>query len=139
MTIVQDWIRFWIRRNDLEFEEALRRRESDPACSLPAGIQEMVDQLDRDRHQRNQFPVGAFFDSIDPDRQGGRKPTAEKLFVVAEVGKDLLYEAICTADDDDDTQFFVDAYEHWGPLVDIVLQECDRGVRDTSGDRLQAR
>jgi hypothetical protein len=133
---MQDWIRFWLRRNDLEFEESvLRRQEPDHECNLPADIQQMVDQLDRARHERDQFPVGVFFDSIDADRHGGIKPTAEKLFVVAEIGKDLLYEAICTADEDDNAEFFVHAYEHWGPLVDTVLEECDCGARDADSGR----
>jgi hypothetical protein len=138
---MQSWIRFWLRRNDSEFEESLdRERESDLESNLPSDVQEMVAQLNRERHERDQFPVGAFFDSIDADRHGGRKPTAEKLFVVAEVGKDLLYDVICTADEEDNAEFFIHAYENWGPLVDTVLQECDCGFRDAdTGRRLQTR
>lgn len=143
MKEVHEWVRFWFRRNDHEFEEEVeRQRELHEAAidrGLPPDVLEACARFDLDRHRRNQFPVGAFFDSIDADRHGGRKPTAEKLFVVAEVGKDLLYDAICTADEDDNAKFFVHAYEHWGPLVDAVLQECDRGCRDANtGCRLRS-
>jgi hypothetical protein len=138
---MQDWIQFWLRRNDREFEESVvRERESEQESNLPSEVQERVAQLNRERHERDQFPVGAFFDSIDADRHGGRKPIGEKLFVVAEVGRDLLYDAICTADADDNAEFFVRAYECWGPLVDTVLQECDCGFRDPdNGRRLESR
>jgi hypothetical protein len=95
---------------------------------VPPSVLEACSRLDLERHRRNQFPVGAFFDSIDKRRHHGQKPTSEKLLAVAEVGKELLYEAICTADDDDNEEFFVQAYECWGPLVDTLLQECDREV-----------
>lgn len=135
---MQDWIRFWLRRHDGEFEESIiRGRKSEQETTLPSDVHEMFARLNQERHERDQFPVGAFFDSIDANRHGGRRPTAEKLFVVAEIGKDLLYDAICTADEDDNAEFFVHAYEHWGPLVDTVLQECDRGFRDAdTGSRL---
>ena len=55
--------------------------------------------------------------------------------VVAEIGTELFYEAICAGDEDDNEEFFVRAYEHWGPPVDAVLQECDRGYRDSLTDR----
>lgn len=136
MTIHQDWIRFWLRRNDREFEESfVRRRESEPGSGLPSHVQELFYEFDRNRHQRDQFPLGAFFESIDADRHGGTKPAADKLMVVAEAGQELLYAAICTADDDDNAEFFVKAYSYWGPLVDTVLQECDRDYRDSSSGR----
>lgn len=134
---MHDWIRFWLRKNDREFEEStVRKREIERRSELPTDVQEILAYFDRERHERDQFPVGAFFDSIDADRHGGRKPTAEKLLVVAEVGKDLLYGAICTGDEDDNAEFFVHAYERWGPLVDRVLQECDRDFRDPNTGRL---
>ncbi|OBB07098.1 hypothetical protein A5668_01410 [Mycolicibacterium fortuitum] len=138
MTIMHDWIRFWLRRNDREFQELIvREREADQHSNLPPDVQEILADFNRKRHERDQFPVGAFFDSVDADRHGGRKPTAEQLLVVAEVGKDLLYDAICTADVDDNAEFFVDAYEYWGPLVDTVLQECGCGFRDANTGRLR--
>jgi hypothetical protein len=133
---MHSWIRFWLKRNDHEFEEkATRQRELDQALPddrrLPPEIMECCAQYDLERHQRNQFPVGAFFDSIDPQRHNGQKASVERLMVVAEIGKELLYEAVCTADEDDNEEFFVRAYETWGPLVDTVLQECDREHRHT--------
>lgn len=135
MTEMHDWIRFWFRRNDHEFEEAATlQQERDQAAiegGIPPAVLEACAHLDRERHQRNQFPIGAFFDSIDMRGRPGKKACTEKLFVAAEVGKELLHEAICTADEDDNVEFFVQAYEAWGPLVDTVLEECDRGYRDS--------
>ena len=134
MKKVQEWVRFWFRRNDHEFDEEVeRQRELHEAAidrGLPPHLLEACARLDLDRHRRNQFPVGAFFDSIDERRLNGQKASTEKLFVVAEVGRDLLYEAISTADEDDDEEFFLNAYESWGPLVDTVLEECGREYRD---------
>jgi hypothetical protein len=134
-TQIQDWIRFWFRRNDREFEEqAQRERELVEESDIPPHILAMCSRFDEDRHKRNQFPVGAFFDWIR-QRPDGQKPSAEKLLVVAEAGQELLYEAICTADEDDDEEFFVEAYGYWGPLVDAVLEECDREDRDSATGR----
>ncbi|MCV7303044.1 hypothetical protein H7J93_25805 [Mycobacterium barrassiae] len=131
----QEWIRFWFRRNDQEFEEGMRRsRELDQAAierGLAPDLLEVLARSDRERHRRDQFPVGVFLDSIDKRRLNGRKASAEKLLEVAEVGKELLYAAIATADDDDNEQFFVEAYLDWGPLVDTVLEECGREYRDS--------
>ena len=55
--------------------------------------------------------------------------------VVAEVGAGLFYDAICTADDEDNEEFFIDAYGYWGPLIDEVLQASDRGCRDARTGR----
>jgi hypothetical protein len=136
MTIMHDWIRFWLKRNDHEFEEeAKRQRELHQAVPddrrLSPEMIEWCAQYELGRHRRNQFPVGAFFDSIDPQRQNGQNASLEQLMVVAEIGQELLYEAVCTADEDDNEEFFVWAYETGGPLVDAVLQECDRNYRDT--------
>ncbi len=58
---------------------------------------------------------------------------------VAEIGKVLFYDAICTADEQDNAGFFAEAYSHWGPVVDDVLAECDRDItRDTKTGRLRA-
>jgi hypothetical protein len=93
MTEMQDWIRFWFRRNDHEFMEEAKRRGVDQAViekGFPPSVLEACARFDLERHQRNQFPVGAFFDSIDKRRHNDQKTNAEKLFVVAEVGKELL-------------------------------------------------
>lgn len=132
----------WLRRNDLEFEQEIKRQRELESLeeALPPSVVEACARFDSERHQRDQFPVGAYFDSIDKRRHDGRRATAEKLFVVAEVGKELLYEAICAADEDDNEEFFVQAYECWGPLVDTVLQECDReSALTASGDTARNR
>ncbi len=136
MTHIQDWIQLWLRRDDREFEESIaREQQSRQAHQIPVEVQRIVARLDRERHERDQFPVGAFRDTIDANRHGGRRPTSEQLLTVAEVGKDLLYQAVCIADEGDNAEFFVHAYEQWGPLVDTVLQECGRGLRDTATGR----
>jgi hypothetical protein len=58
-------------------------------------------------------PVGAFFDLIDPRRHHGQKASVEQLMVVAEIGTELFYEAICAGDEDDNEEFFVRACGHW--------------------------
>ena len=50
----------------------------------------------------------------------------------AEIGNLLFYEAICTADEEDNAEFFAEAYGYWGPVVDAVLQECDRDYRNSA-------
>ena len=50
---------------------------------------------------------------------------------VAEIGRLLLYGAICTADDVDDDQFFTEAYGSGGPVVDAVLGQCGRDYRQS--------
>jgi hypothetical protein len=132
---IHSWIRFWLKRNDREFEErAKRKRKLDEAAmekGMPSSVVEACAHFDRECHQRNQFPVGAFFDSIKSRLHGGRKSSVEKLMMVAEAGADLFYDAICTADDEDNAEFFVEVYGRWGPVVDAVLEECDRDHRNT--------
>ena len=136
---MHSWIRFWIKRNDHEFEEqANKDREGDlrlAESGLPLPILDLIAEHDLDRHQRNQFPVGAFFDMIDSQRHGGAKATAEQLVVVAEVGADLFYAAICTADDEDTAEFFIEAYERWGELVDTALEMMGLDYRSTHDGR----
>lgn len=139
---MHSWIRFWIKRNGHEFEEPAKKdREGDlrlVESGVPLRTLELIAQYDLDCHQRNQFPVGAFFDIINSQRHGGVKATAEQLFVVAEVGADLFYAAICTADDEDNAEFFIKAYERWGELVDTALQECSLPNRDVMTGRVRA-
>lgn len=127
MTLMHSWIRFWLKRDDHKFAEYAKHRDEFDQGVADSGVLpdvlEMCAGYDQNLHDRNQFPVGAFFDSID--EHGGRKPTAERLFVVAEVGADLFYTALCTPDNDDNKEFFVQAYDRWGALVDTALQECD--------------
>lgn len=57
-----------------------------------------------------------------------------------EIGRGLLVEAICTADDQDNVEFFAAAYGFYGPLIDTVLQDCRRDPRDsTTGQARAAR
>jgi len=139
---VHSWIRFWLKRNDYEFEEAKRQREPDQTViqkGLPRSVLEACARLNLERHQRNQFPVGAFFDHIDPRRHDGQKASVEQLMMLAEIGTELFYTAICAADEDDNEELFARAYEHRGPLIDTVLQECDREDRNSlTGRRLQS-
>jgi hypothetical protein len=55
-----------------------------------------------------------------------------------EIGKYLLYEAICTADDEDNAEFFVEACGFYGPLTDTVLQECGRDTRNSMTGQARA-
>jgi hypothetical protein len=140
---MHSWIRFWLKRNDHEFEKnAEWTRELDQTVietDLRPSVREMLAQLTLERHQRNQFPVGAYFDLIDSRRHDGQQASVEQLMMVAEIGADLFFAAICVADDNDNEELFVEAYEHWGPLIDTVLQECDREDRDSfTGRRLRS-
>ena len=134
---IRSWIRFWLKRNDREFEEEAAAAAAMPDVGIPQDILDMCARHDLNIHQRNQFPVGAYLDSIDPDKHGGRKADAEKLFTVAEVGADLFLQAIHVADDEDNAGFFVEAYGRWGPLVDAVLTNCDLPDRDTMTGRVR--
>ena len=91
-----------------------------------------------ERHERIQFPIGVSLELIDKRRHDGHKAHADHLFLVAEGGKELLYEAIVRADGDDNEEFFVQAYENWGPLVDAVLDECGLEYRDSLTGRARA-
>jgi len=71
-------------------------RERDQATAgdcLSPDVLQMCARLGLERQERNQFPVGAFFDRIDSERHSGRKPSAEQLMVVAKIGRELLYGA----------------------------------------------
>ena len=62
----------------------------------------------------------------------------EDLMKASEFGRGLLAEAICTADDQDNLEFFVEAYSVYGPLIDTVLQECDRERRNSRTGQARA-
>ena len=85
--------------------------------------------------ERKKLTVGELFDSID--RILNLNITAEELMKVAEIGKDLFFGAICTADEEDNAEFFAEAYSYWGPVVDAVLEDCYRDYRDTTTGRLR--
>ena len=85
--------------------------------------------------ERHNYTVGELLDAIN-DRMIAK---TEDLMTATEIGRGLLAEAICTADDQDDAEFFAAAYSFYGPLIDTVLEECDRDVtRDTITGRLRA-
>jgi hypothetical protein len=54
--------------------------------------------------------------------------TADEWMKDLEDAKELLYDTICGADDQDNTEFFVRAYELMGEVVDVVLMECGRSA-----------
>jgi hypothetical protein len=83
--------------------------------------------------ERNQYTVGELIDAIDRKFADTRD-----LMRLAEIGKYMLYEAVCTADDQDNLEFFVEAYSFYGPLIDTVLQECGRENRDALTGRARA-
>ena len=113
-----------------------RRREKRVAPTESRNRMPMdYDYTGMSEQERNNYTVGELLDSID----GILNPniTAEELMKVAEIGKLLFYEAICTADEEDNAEFFAEAYGYWGPVVDAVLQECGRDYRNA--DTGQAR
>ena len=61
--------------------------------------------------------------------------------MVAEIGHDLLYAAVCAADEQDDVDIFETAFGHWDPLITSATEECDLqdrctmcGIRVERGD-----
>ena len=98
-------------------------------------LTEAFDRQERDKDQeRDKLTVGELFNSIN-DHLVAKTPD---LLRVAEIGKYLLIEAICSADEQDNAEFFVEAYESAGPVIDAVLEECGRNWRDSStGRRMQ--
>ena len=118
----------WLDRHDREFA-AQAQRERDQVLPddrrIPADVMEMFAKYDEDIHKRNQLPVGMLFDFIRD------QPTANTLLIVAEIGEQLFGAAILAADENDNTEFFAEAYGQWGPLVDAVLEECGLDYRDT--------
>jgi hypothetical protein len=82
-------------------------------------MREWAEEYDRDRHERYQATINALF-----ERMLG-VVTPGMLYEIAEIGRHLLLVAFSHADDQDYRQFFVTAYEDWGPLVDVVLTECN--------------
>jgi hypothetical protein len=99
-------------------------------------LMEAFDRQERAEQQaRNKLTVGELFNSIN-DHLVAKTPD---LLRVAEIGTYLLIEAICSADDQDNTEFFVQAHESAGPVIDAVLEECGRDWRDSSTGRHMQR
>ncbi len=75
LTFRDDGVGRWPPFGPPEFEDSIiRRLESEQESSLPPGIHEMVAKLEQERHKRAQFPVGAFFDSLDANRHVAENP-----------------------------------------------------------------
>lgn len=134
---VQDFVQDWWRTNEQEFAEQVKQREEvgrraakNGLPPLPPAVEEMCAKHDLDIHHRDQIPVGVFLESVDPQKMG-RAITTNQLGVVAEVGHDLLYAAVCTADEQDDAEFFETAFGQWGPLITAAMEECDLPDRCT--------
>ena len=80
----------------------------------PSEVDELPAVGGLSRHQRNQLPVGVFLESVISQVMN-HAITTNQLGVVAEIGHDLLYAAICAADEQDVAEFFETAFGHWGP------------------------
>jgi hypothetical protein len=85
-------------------------------------LNRLMELVDREDQERNKFTVGELLDSISQTLN--LNISTRDLMKVAEIGQLLFYAAICTADEKDNAEFFVEAYENWGPVVDAVLGEC---------------
>ena len=59
------------------------------------------------------------------------------LVKLAEVGKWMLYEAIWLADDQDNAEFFEEAFSLYGPLISAAMQEMELRDRCTINGRLE--
>lgn len=93
--------------------------------STRARIEEMVFDIDEERRVRNQLTIGALLDSISEEHLGERQATLNELMRIADVGVELFYAVI---DHRDATpEVLEEARGHWGPLVDVALQECGLG------------
>jgi hypothetical protein len=77
-------------------------------------------------HRRNQLPLGWFFELIRRP-PNGRKASTTELLGVASIARELLDLVVFTADDDDNTEFFVAAFERWGHMIEDTLA----GLSDT--------
>ena len=66
--------------------------------------------------ERKRYTVGELVDDINHRHGINREfDQTEDLMKAAEIGKSLLYEAVCTADDQDNAEFFAAAYGFYGP------------------------
>jgi hypothetical protein len=101
---------------DARFEK-MEKEAALPGGGISPEVLAMASRAERDVHERNQHPVGMFLDLVDYDK----RPTAEQLMLVAEVGHNLLYAALGHPDATEG--FLEEARETWGPLVDAGLQE----------------
>lgn len=115
-----------------------------PGCTYCHDL-EMQEHLDRlteafarqtqdAEQERNKLTVGELFHSINDHLVA----KTSDLLRVAAIGHYLLVEAICSADGQDNIEFFVHAYESAGPVIDTILEECGRDSRDSfTGSRMR--
>ena len=135
---VDRWIASWNAKQILAYDKAVAEREElhrkceerergkDDGFVFPEGMKEWEAQHDFGEYMRRRFPVGAFFDSIEEDRDGDWRPSLTKLMQVAETGVELFYAAIGHIDA---TELFLEeARGRWGPLVDAALQEMYESI-----------
>ena len=54
---------------------------------------------------------------------------------LAEIGKYLFCEAVWQADDQDNTEFFTEAFSFYGPLVTAAMEEMGLALRSTHDGR----
>ena len=128
---VQEFVHDWWQTNEQEYaervqhREEVRRRAAENCVPMPPlEVDELAAGWELFRHQRNQLPVGVFLESVIPQVMN-HAITTNQLGVVAEIGHDLLYAAICAADEQDVAEFFETAFGHWGPLITAAIAECD--------------
>jgi hypothetical protein len=85
-------------------------------------LNRFMELFDREDRERNKLTVGELLDSISQTLN--LNISTRELLKVAEIGQLLFYEAIRTADEKDNAEFFVEAYANWGPVVDAMLGDC---------------
>ena len=88
---VDRWIASWNANQILAYDKAVAEREelhrkceereraNDDGFTLPERLKEWEAEHDFGEHVRRRFPVGAFFDSIEEDRDGDWRPSLTKL------------------------------------------------------------
>jgi hypothetical protein len=89
---------------------------------IPPEVEAMFAEAERQIEVRNQIPVGVLLDSIAEEHLGDRQATSNELLRVADVGVKLFCAAIAHRDATLET--LEEARKHWGPQVDVALQEC---------------
>ena len=135
---VDRWIADWNAKQILAYNEQVERREEqykkceerergkDDGFTFPEHLKNWEAEHDFVEHMRRRFPVGAFLDSIEEDRDGDWRPSLTQLMQVAETGMELFYAAIGHIDATE--EFLKEARGRWGPLVDAALQEMDESI-----------
>lgn len=115
---------------DAETQEHLRR------------MKEGIDRYEaREREERERFTIAGLLDLIH-DHMVAK---TEDLLKVARIGRMLFFEAVSTADDQDNTEFFIHAFEDWPDEVwqlmerrqeSFGIEERDRSTGERTGRSL---